>query len=727
MKRLVNPQLARDRQYREPVKDQLVPLVKRIRTDRNVLRETWLRYIRLCTNVRDQQSYSGRSQTFIGTTRKIVDNWTRRIVRDLFPTDTWFDIRAVRAAYENRVPAQLALYMYFFSKHARVKEHATPWIRQMVQLGTSPLKVVWRKTEREVEYLQDIFDPEGHPTGDFERKIEKVIDFIGPTFQPVDLFAWYIFPYTVSNVNDAEIVFQDILVSRDRVRELRDRQINPDDKADGTVYEEKAVDTLFSRFAASGKARDKFDAEARRLSDKGFTHQLDMKMHPELWPVDLTECTWVKDLEETGAPQRYLVTLGADEEILRIQKCPFMHGRTHWLAGRFEVFVDEFYGHGIPELVDRLNYTLIDIADQASDALTWSMNPISVVDLFAVQDPTSLRMRPGAKWLAQVAGIKFIEPPKESATVGFNAVSQFRGMIHELADVVPVGGGMPKSRGRGQQSSAGMQMAMSEAQVDIKEVVETNEQVLVQFLEMTQSLTQQFLDRRLTLQIAGADGVTQVEQEVGIADVVGDFTYQWLGSTQTQNLQVRSGQLLQFLGLVSKIPPQVLQAQNIDIDMKYLLREIYGTGMGMRNPERVVKEKVKQISVDWRIENDLFRLQRGHEVTISEGDNHVEHAEGHQHLLREGDIPLETQQLVFAHIRGHVAAQIAKQMQQRMQEAQQQGLQNAGAPQRPGPPGAPPGGPPGAMQSRLQPPAGPGRMRQTAGVDDLFRSLPRLG
>jgi hypothetical protein len=723
MKRLLHPQLATDKQYRDPVKQQLIPLVKRVRTDRNTFRETMLRWVRLCTCVRDQQAYQGRSQTFIPETKKIVDSWTRRIVRDLFPTDNWFDIQAVRAAYEPRVKAQQALFMYFFQKHARVKANATPWVRQLVMLGTSPLRVVWKHTTRSVEYLDEMFDPmTGAPTGELEMKQEDVTDFIGPTFTPVDLFAWYVFPYTVPDVNSAELVFQDLLVSRDRLRGLSATYIDPDDHDLGTVYEPKAVQRVFDRFSASGKARDKFDAEARRLSDKGFTHQLDMKMNPELWPADVTECTWVKDLEDAGKPQRYLVALGADEEILRIQKCPFIHNRSHWLAGRMFVHVDEFYGHGIPELIDRLNYTLIDTADQANDALTWSMNPIALVDIFGVQDPTSLRMRPGAKWLVQKGSVLFQEPPKESATTGFAAMGQYRSLIHELADVVPVGAPQQRSRGKAGQSAAGAQMMLSEAQIDIKEVVETNERVMVEFLEMTQSLTQQFLDREMILQIAGADGVTMVEQPVSVKDTVGDFNYEWLGSVQTQNLQVRAQQMVNYLGLVTKIPPQLLAQQNIDVDYKYILREIWGTGMGLRNPERVVKDKVKQLSVDPRIENDLFQLGRASEVTISQSDNHQEHVAIHNALLQSGDVsdPEEVKAL-FAHIRGHVAAQVAQQMQQAQQEAQKQGLLNAGAPQRQ----AQAQGAQNALQSRLAPPAGPGRMAQTGGLDDLFRQMPR--
>ena len=58
-----------------------------------------------------------------------------------------------------------------------------------------------------------------------------------------------------------------------------------------------------------------------------------------------------------------------------------------------------------------MQYFVNDLGNQSADAFVWSTNPIAVVDIGAVQDPTSLRMTPGAKWLAQPSGIQFTTPP----------------------------------------------------------------------------------------------------------------------------------------------------------------------------------------------------------------------------------------------------------------------------------------------------------------------------
>ena len=64
--------------------------------------------------------------------------------------------------------------------------------------------------------------------------------------------------------------------------------------------------------------------------------------------------------------------------------------------------------------------------------------------------------------------------------------------------------------------------------------------------------------------------------------------------------------------------------------------------------------------------------------------------------------------LLEKHIRGHEAAKVAKQIMRMQQQAQLQGLQGAAQGRQPGGNGA-------------------GRMAQTSGLDDVYRSLPRTG
>jgi ribosomal protein L24E len=702
-----------------------------VRRDRNTYRETLLRYCRIWSVQRDQQAYKGRQQTYLPLGRRLIENWTTRLVRDLFPADRQFDVQPRRKVYEQQAQNWKGLLTYFVEKQAQVRRNATPWCRQLVTLGTSPLKVTWQLKEREVAMLRDLFDEDGEPTGRWETVVDQVIDKIGPTFAPLDLFTWYVWPYTVQDVDDADLVFEDVLVPQDRVRRLAATPILPngDEKRDGVKYGNvyEHIEELYDRLGdedekslAADRERDKWQAISRRLSDKGFTFTLDAKIPRRLVPADITECVWTADLEDEGKRRKYLVTLGADEVVLRIQRMPFFHGKAHWLCGKFREVQGEFYGRALPEEFDKLQYFLNDIGDQASDALVWSMNPIALVDIFACPDPTLLRMRPGAKWPLNTNpsnAVKFTEPPKEAAQVGFNTVYNLISMGREFSDVAPVIGKAPKTRNSSQKN---MELGIQEAQVDVIEVVRGIEVgVLEPWLYMAHALTEQHLDRDILLQIQGADGATMIEHAIGVKDIVGDFEMQWLAATKVLNEQVRAAQMANGIGMLTKLPPDQLAAQNAEIGWVDLIRDYFEIGLGLPRQQvlRYIRDKAPQTTIDPDIENQLFLVGRGQEIVVAQADNDEQHAVAHQKLLEKGGLEPDVAKLVFAHLQAHVASHIAKEQMKMLaqQQASQQGPPGAG------PPGNGNGGP------RLAAPLGPGRPRSTMGFDDLLRAMPRPG
>lgn len=725
---VVAENLARDPQIVQRVKDEWLPLTKVVREDRLQQRETWLRYHRIWGVKRDFSGYEGRTKTYLPIGRKVIENWVRRIKRDLFPDTDWYDIRALRESFERRVPANKAIQGYFFRKQMRLRRSSSPWLRQLVTLGTSPVRHVWRIDERTQRILRDVLDESEQPTGRWEQKVETLVDYLGPTFRPVDLHAFYVWPTTVTDVEDATLAFEDLLVSRDRIEMLGKKPLDPRNAKLGHVYENvpELMRFLGEQFemrpGGVGTNTEKFEAQKRRLADKGFTHPVDQRLPASMRPADVAESIWRVDLGE--GVKRYLVAMACDEVVLRVQENPFWHGGMLWLVGKLVEVLGEFYGRGLPEVFEWLQYLANDIAEQSGDALVWSTNPIAVVDAYGVQDPDSLRMAPGAKWLAARNSVQFIEPPQGPAQAGFNAVGMVLGLANEFANVTPAGavGSAQRGRSRSQQTAAGMQIMVAEGAVDIREVVENLEdQVMEPMLRRNHLLAQQFLTKPVILRLTGVDGATMIDTPVSVGDLLGDYEFEWLGSMAAANQQVRSMQQIQFLALVSKIPPQMLEAEGIKIGLKFLLRDIYGTGLGLRNAERVVADVVRPYSVDWRLENDLFRAGMGAEVFVSERDNHAEHARGHDLVLGDPNLPASVAQQVRAHIEAHVTAGIMQQMSQQqgglLQALRGMGPGGGGAP--PGPNGNGMGPPPGGM------PGGPGRLPQTTSLDDLFRRLPR--
>src|SRR5262252_8918528 len=695
--------LALDPEIKQRIRQELCPLVTLTRNERMVLRERWLRYYRIWSVRHDQQGYRGRTNTYFPVGRRWVEQWVTRIKRDLFPDQDWFACRALREDFEARIPAKVALQKYWMRRFMRLRKHALPWLRQLVMYGTSPVRNVWRVVEHEQTVLHDVLADDGSPSGKTIEEVEKVADFLGPTFEPVDLFAFYVWPATADGVDSATLVFEDRCVPRSRVYALGNRPLDPrDPKASGNVYEN--VDELTALYDAAladrgggGRNPDKYSALSQRLADKGFTAPLDDNVPAALRPLDITECMWTVDLEG-DEPARYLVTLGADAIPLRVQRRPFFHGGTSWLVGRFVQLPEEFYGRGLCELFDYMQYFVNDLGNQSGDAFVWSTNPIAVVDVGAVQDPTSLRMAPGAKWLANPAGVQFTTPPQGAAQAGFEAVSNYVGMADTLVAPTPARPVGTVAQ-QGPPDSAGLAAQLADSAVDLRAIVESLEDdVMVPLLERSDILSQQCLDRDIILKVAGADGMELVEHPITVADLVGEYEWEWLGTTTALNQQVRAQQMVQGIALLTQVPQDQLAAQGVTVDWPYVLRTFWSVGLGLPDADRVIKT-AKLAPSDWRWENALARVNRADELRVSPQDDHTAHVQGHQHILDSDSLTEDARLAMQAHIHQHVGLLIAAEAQQ---------LAQAMAQLAPPPPPGMPGPPPGPLPPGIGPPPIPG-------------------
>lgn len=702
--------LALDPEVKARVQDELCPLIRRVRDERMVLRDRWLRYYRIWGLRHDVQGYRGRTNTYFPIGRRWIEQWVTRLKRDLFPDNDWFACRALREDFEKRVPAKVALQKYWMRRHMRLRRHALPFLRQLVMYGTSPVRNVWRCVEHEQPALRDVLDDEGVPTGKTIEEVTKVADFLGPTFEPVDLFAFYVWPVTAANINDTTLAYEDRCVARAHVEALSQKPLDPaNPKKSTNVYENvgELLELYESAIASRGSSSSgrKYDALSIRLADKGFTAPLDQNLPKALRPLDVTECSWLVDLEGDG-PERYLVTLGADTIPLRVQKRPFWHGGTQWLVGKFVEIAEEFYGRGLPEVFDYIQYFVNDLGNQSGDAFVWSTNPIAVVDIGAVQDPTSLRMTPGAKWLANPAGVQFTTPPQGAAQAGFQAVQGYIGVGDNIVSPTPARPVVPGAAQGTDGSAAGLAAQLADSAVDIRAIIENLEDdVMEPLLERSDILSQQCLDRDIYLKVAGQDGVELLEHPVTVADLVGEYEWEWLGTTSALNQQVRAQQMVQGIALLAQIPPDQLAAEGLSVDWRYCVTQYWSLGLGLPNADRVFKSTGPKEPQDWRWENALARVNRAEELQVSPADNHIEHVQGHQTAADKGTLTDDAEAALAKHIQDHIAFATA----QEVQNLQQAMATLAGPPGAPGPmPGGmapPPGMPPGMPGP---PPMGPG-------------------
>ena len=712
------------------IKEEWAPLAQRTRQERKQLQETWLRYDNLLKVRHDSNAYFGRIRANLPIGRRVIENWVVKLKNDLFPdSGFWLQVRAESQESEEGVATLESLFRRFLWDYMRVRRKATPILRQLVGLGTSPIDIGWRYLAKEIPTLEKVYKDTGGNMGRAKEVLKKVVEYVGPTCRPIDLFRFYVYPTSVNDVTDLTLILEDMLLPWNTIERMGRTPIEKGHPDLGNQFEniEKAKE-LVARKGVDG-AQDKFEAERRRLTYRGLHSQVDSPEDPNqllvcakgFWRASLVD-------DEEGNkefPQWYqIVTAGNDDIPLQVRKVVFWDGEPSILAPKFIEVLEEFYGYGLPHTFDSLAYLTNDILNQGADALTWSLNPIAGIDPGAIADMTTIRMRPGAKWLVRRPreNISFMEPPKDSASAAMSSVNSLIALINDSANVAPfaAGSGGPRTRGRAIQTAGGMAMVNSENMVQVHDIVQGLEDLwLDPMLKKMYSRTQQCLDIPVLLNIEGARGAAMIQRSVTREDLIGEYTFRWQASTSNYNAQVRGQQMIGMLQTLGDPNLQsALQAENKRVSIAWLVESIWREGLQLPSVERLIQDIQPVRAMDVKLENELYFAGRPDQVHVSPADDDVKHLMGHDMLLEPGKLPPEIYQLALEHMQEHVSALMAKQAMQQMQ-AQQQAM-GAGMGAVPGLGGPPPqpGGGGGAMN--------PGRPAMTATQGDLGRTMDRL-
>lgn len=652
--------LAGSEDLRKKAEEELVPLLCRIRDDRFRLEEKWQRFYRLWNCEIDKNSYSGRSKIFLAAARATAETFVSAIARDFFPTtEGWYDVQPIQdISDELRADALKSTFDYFFTRQQKLKSDSLPLIRQLVNYGTSPAKVAF------LDKGISQFRLERAGKGVKKVKKEMKIEY-GPRLQPRDLFNFYVWPTTVDDIQAATLSIEDIEVTLSHLVQYAKKPMGGDIKQNGYVYEIPE-----EVFLDRGQApKDWYRFRRERLQKMGLSSDpSDRWLKLDNDRRNLSEVYWTTDFDGSGE-KSWLVTVINDFHVIRIQENPFWHKKRPYLVPRLLRCVGEFYGRGVMETIDRINYMMNDIVNQTMDSVQYEINPITMIDPSGVAFPNSVRLHPGAKWLINdpTKNVVFSKPASVAA-VGFSTLSLLQGYIHDFSGANAALQGQPAVRGRGraQNTASGMQTLLTQGGAGISQIVEDLEQQFGEpLLYMAYSTLEQFMDEKIMLRILGRKGAPLLQKEVSIEDIVGDFEFKWLGSTSSRNRQVVGQQMINFLNIARGFPPQIAQSLN----WQWLIKKIWIEAFGIRGGDELFSPGGMPFSVDPVLEYKLLLQDR--EIKTSPVDDHQAHLK--QHYLDRANITDEDYLLKWdAHIKEHLDAIAAAIQQQKQQQMLQQ-------------------------------------------------------
>lgn len=765
---ILAPNLAKKASVRNWFKKELAPLIKIVREEKNsILRPQWLRYYNLWALRGTEQAYHGRVRMYLPIGHRILENWVQKLRADLFPeSGRWFRNTPDSTMHEDKAIVVNAFMTKLLKKQIKILGLAPGMLRNLGLYGTSIVEMGWKHEERAVPTLQRVMNPQTG-TLDVEEVLRQTVQYLGPTMRVVDPFLFYVYPYTCQYTKEAELLFEDMLVNWDTLERMSKANISDDHPELGTQVENwKEVKDL--RKGTRADSGEKFDAERVRLQARGLMSRSDKVRDDPKRPIDFTKICWYGALDARGTkpegdseseslppadePQWWQLWVVGDDCLVHARQNPWWKQEPQYLAAKFAEMQGEFWGYGVMFLLDHFQYFMNDTMNQTGDGLVLSLNPIAAMDANAVQFPDSIRMSPGARWLMRDPRntVTWVDPPKESAMAGVQIINFLVAMMNDVSNVAPFGGGglqtAGRARGRAVQTATGMSILSGEALLQVRDVEENLEQgILNDMLDWMFSLLQQCLDRDLTLRLVGVEGAALIETTINRDSLVGGYDFEWLGSTTSFNQNVKTQQMLNFIQILARIPPEFLASDNARVDWKYLLRQIWATGFGDKEAQLIIKDITPTRTVDAVIENQLFAVGRGEEVTVSQLDDDLSHANLHNQWLQEqqGQVPPVVAQQMMQHIQRHAASYAMKQMQAQQEAeqaamAEQMGgaaasLQQGGPAGAGGGPGGGGGAPPSGANGQAGPmtpsrtvmPMAPGRTPQTTNESDIERRLPR--
>ncbi len=625
----------------ERAKEHVSDMVIAAKNGRKSKEVDWLEDLRLwaCQNS-DAQMYAGRSNLIIPEMHNQVESSVGQFMTGLFPNDEY--IGCIPSKNTNTEEAQDIKDAVF---HELDHKNNLPSLmerfqRQKVLYGSAFLKPVFEKTMKSVVVKSD----KGYP------EVRQVPQYQGVKVHVMDTFHTYVWPETAQYPEEALVVFDESFIPK-RLLEAS-----------------KIYKNLSQVTEVQPEYQDFGWVDTVRLTMNNLSTATNQRKNA----VVVTECWTDFDIVK-GEFVPCVITLANYSTVIRVQRNPFWHQSKPYLQGRYiKGPANEAYGHSLPERLRSLQYMITDIGNQTMDSLTYSLNPIALIDPGFAGDVNSFKMQPGARWFASPQGVEFKTFPDISG-VGFQGMQQVRQMIQQFSDLTPQVAPQLSGKPRSATQALAVQNEMS---ANLRNMTMADEfDVMSPLCAMTHMLLKQFQTEEYQIIIQGPEKGQWITKQVNPEVLQKDALFTWRGSEVSQKSAVRNQQLIAAFNLAM----QVNQMMPGEIDLPELYKVVMNEAFDLKDLNVFTKDKEKK-TIDPEIEN--LSLQGGEDCPVYPGDIFEQHMEVHGEGYKEAKTQ-ESKLAYLKHMEKHEIQKKAKDMlaQQEAQiKALQQQIQSAEQP-----------------------------------------------
>jgi hypothetical protein len=479
----------------------------------------------------------------------------------------------------------------------------------------------------------------------WKKETERM--FMGTDFIPVDIMDFWIDPATVGNGFRDPVEFSDTIESVCvKGTDLRLGKQNG-------IYVN--IDKIEADYIGSKKATEE-SANKQRMKRAGHMTQ-DGALAGKTWKdrgnkmYELKEVQCEFDLG-TGEPEPCLITLGADKEVIRIQK---WEGEKPYLSSRYQPngYNKEFYGTGVIETSLSNHYERNATRKQIVAARTIGLN----MEIFS--DSTGLQNKPDKlksaankiHWVRNINGVKPFEKP-----IGQILNSAVAHETNLKAEMQTTTGNTPYIQGQGTSSindtAAGIQMLTAAG----------NEKFFIPLQLSETTLLEPFVKRSLQNNIdyrKEAFYIRLTDQKpirVEPEDLSANFDVYSKGSSELQNKNERTQGMLKAWQFTLD---EIKVSQQTSTNVNELKKELFAN-LGITQPDRFINDPQAQQQTGLPPEAEWVLIKRmadgsipTNPILIQPGEDYRKHYEEHiaQTATEEYDaLPPQYQYIWNVHI-----------------------------------------------------------------------------
>jgi hypothetical protein len=616
------------------------PILTATRQNRRTLEAQWIDDIRAWNCLADDMGYQGRANIYVPELHNQIESTVEKMVAGIFAAPDLLHAvpmpgtdRKTADNIRDAVQYELEVKNNLFVKWDDFE-------RQKILLGTSIFKGKFENDERPIYFK----DKSGKTKKTMVPKSKGVI------WDVKSLFYWYIFPEKAT-LDKYEVIFEDDLIKLDTLKRQKDKWANLD--------EVQEVSKDLNHYWV--------DLENLEMANLGAI------LEQRRGSVLITEIYCEFELTK-GNIVPVQAFLANDNTVIKLVRNPYWFQDHPYVGdGYLKRPGGIFYNFSLPDRIRSQQYQINDLTNHTMDSLTYTLNPITVVDPALAGDVNSMKMMPGAKWLGSPEGIRPMQFPDVSGA-GLRAVQEIRGQIAQFSDNSP--GLAPQLEGKARSAT---HASIVQRNVSVRQRVQSGKEehnVLIPMAYKTFIMLQQFQDETWQIKIQGPDAGSWISKDVKPEDIVGNVEWIWKGASYEDKSAVRSQQLMAFFQQAM----QISQMQPGEVDLAGLFRRIAREAFNLTDVDEIFKSLKDKKTVDPEVENLAFKA--GEEVVINPGDEDQSHILSHEELLDDPKVKSEVKLKVLNHINTHMAQRDAKeqilQMRARIAAQRQSGGKEGG-------------------------------------------------